>query len=162
MMSRTSILMSRTALHRSHEYGGRGFTLIEIMIAVAIVAILSAVAVPSYRDYVLRSALVDGLAGLSTMAVAMEQHYQDNRTFKTVGKNQSPCGWPSEQRTYGRFSAKCSTYKDQEFVITATGSGLAKNFTFQIDQDGNRATTRVPSGWTMCPGKWVTKKGETC
>ncbi len=162
MMSRTSILMSRTALHRSREYAARGFTLIEIMIAVAIVAILAAVAIPSYRDYLVRSALVDGLAGLSTMAVAMEQHYQDNRTFKNNGANTSPCGWSSTKRTYGRFTAACTLQTQGGFVIRATGSGLAKNFKFEIDQDGNRATTAVPSGWTKCDGKWVTKKGETC
>ena len=44
-----------------------GFTLIEVMIVVAIIAILSAIAVPSYSEYVIRSRITDGIAGLAGM-----------------------------------------------------------------------------------------------
>jgi len=61
-----------------------GFTLIEVMIAVAIVGILIAIALPSYRNYVIRGKLVAGTNALANMRAQMEQYYQDNRTYATV------------------------------------------------------------------------------
>ena len=59
----------------------RGFTLIELMIAIAIVAILAAIVVPSYTDYIRRSRVTEAVSTLSAMRVKMEQYYQDNRSY---------------------------------------------------------------------------------
>ncbi len=59
----------------------QGFTLIELMITVAIVAILLSIALPSYRDYVLRGQLTEGITQLTDMRIKLEQYYQDNRTY---------------------------------------------------------------------------------
>ena len=67
----------------------RGFTLIELMIAVAIVAILVAVALPSYRDHILRGQLADARNLLSSTAARLEQFYQDNRNYGSTG---AACG----------------------------------------------------------------------
>ena len=61
--------------------GQEGFTLIEVMITVAIVAILAAVALPSYRDYVIRGNIPEATSRLATRQVQMEQFFQDNRTY---------------------------------------------------------------------------------
>ena len=58
-----------------------GFTLIEIMITVAVIAIIAAVALPSYFDYVTRSRLVEARANLADMRTRMEQFFLDNRTY---------------------------------------------------------------------------------
>ena len=55
----------------------RGFTLIEVMVTVAIVAILSAVALPAYTAYVQRARVPVALDGLSAYLTRMEQRYQD-------------------------------------------------------------------------------------
>jgi prepilin-type N-terminal cleavage/methylation domain-containing protein len=67
------------------------FTLIEVMVTVAIVAILASIAYPSYRDYVLRSRIVNATNGLSTMRANMERYFQDDRTYLSAGSYTSPC-----------------------------------------------------------------------
>ncbi|HWD16014.1 MAG TPA: prepilin-type N-terminal cleavage/methylation domain-containing protein, partial [Casimicrobiaceae bacterium] len=57
------------------------FTLIETMIAVAIVATLASIAVPGYADYVQRSRILEAAARLSDAAARMHEHFLDERTF---------------------------------------------------------------------------------
>ena len=64
------------------------------MITVAIVGILAAVAYPSYRDYIVRGQLVDATTALATYRADMERHFQDNRSFATVGAFTTPCALP--------------------------------------------------------------------
>ena len=61
-----------------------GFTLIEVMITVAVVAILAAVAMPQYFDYVTRSRLVEAKTNLVDMRTRLEQFFLDNRAYPGV------------------------------------------------------------------------------
>ena len=54
----------------------RGFTLIELMIVVAIIGVLMAIAVPMYGDYVIRASINEAVAGLSDLRVKMEKAIQ--------------------------------------------------------------------------------------
>ena len=58
-----------------------GFTLIELMIVIAVVAILAAVALPAYGDYLRRGQLPEAFTNLADLRVKMEQYYQDNRSY---------------------------------------------------------------------------------
>lgn len=144
---------------KTNQLKTQGFTLIELMIVVAIVGILAAVALPAYTDYVTRGLLVDATNTLSSTRAQMELFFQDNRTYQTTGAFKSPCdAIPS----VGKFSFKCAT-TPTTYTITATGSAGAAGFTFTIDQSNNMTTPS--SGWgststsTAC---WITKKGGTC
>ncbi len=134
------------------------------MITVAIVAILAAVAVPAYRDYIVRSRLADATNALSSLRARMEQYYQDNRTYKNVsGKIQSPCATSS---TLGTFAIDCLSLEDTRYRLRATGSGMTTGFVFTMDHNGNQATTKLPSDWGSVPDGgytcWIMKKGGTC
>ena len=63
----------------------KGFTLIEVMIVVAIIAILATVALPAYTDYVRRGKIAEGTSALLAMKTKMEQYFADNRSYTTPG-----------------------------------------------------------------------------
>lgn len=61
----------------------KGFTLIEVMIVVAIIGILAAIAYPSYQDYVLRGNRTEGQALLSEAAARQERYFAQNNRYIT-------------------------------------------------------------------------------
>ena len=132
----------------------RGFTLIELLIAMAVVALLTAVALPSYTKYVQRSKVPVALDGLSTLATRMEQCYQDTGTYTAC----SPCG--NSIPTPANFTLACSIANDgKSYSASATGSGQVSGYTYTIDSSGSRATTAHPLGAnSSC---WTTR-GTSC
>ncbi len=134
----------------------RGFTLIEMMITVAIIAILSAIALPSYQDYVTRGRFSEAHGTLASQGVRMEQFFQDNRTY--VGAcTAGSVAPPMTNTTHYTFS--CSGLAATAFTLTATGTD---GFRFTLDQNQNRATTAAKTGWTTNATCWVRKKDGSC
>jgi prepilin-type N-terminal cleavage/methylation domain-containing protein len=137
----------------------RGFTLIEVMIVVAIIAILSAIAIPSYRDYILRGQLVDATTLLAGTRADMERYYQDNRKYTAV----SAAIVPPCARTQGNFTLTCSVLTDTTFTLLATGGGPVVNFNYTITHQDVQATPSVgAAGWNTSATCWITKKGQSC
>jgi len=133
-----------------------GFTLIEIMVVVAIVAILAAVAFPSYQDYILRGQLAEAHANLSDMRVRIEQSFQDNRSY--VGATVCVTVPTSKYFTYS-----CPTLTATTFTARAVGTGASAMFTYEVDQASVRRTTAVKTGWGTAPVNcWVIRKGGGC
>ena len=135
----------------------RGFTLIELMIVVAIVAILSAIAIPAYTSYVTRSKLTEAFSNLSSMSVAMQQYYQDNRSYVDVTSASSPDPYPCATANlpvgkYFSFTCTVSATTPTLFTLTATATDPAltagRAMTYTIDQSGAKTTAQTPTGWT--------------
>jgi type IV pilus assembly protein PilE len=122
------------------------------------------VALPSYRDYILRGQLANATNGLATLRAQMERHFQDNRTYATSGTFTTPCATTdASTRTFGNFVVSCSgTPSATAFTLQAVGSGATNGFTFTITEADVRATSAAPSGWNTCTSKWLLKKGEAC
>jgi type IV pilus assembly protein PilE len=146
------------------RHSAHGFTLLELLAAVAIVAILAGVALPQYKDYVTRSRLTDATVGLTTLRAQMERYFQDNRTYANSGTFVAPCNADASARTFGNFVVTCTgTLDGTQFTLSAAGTGASAGFTYTINQRDERATTAVPSGWgSTCSSKWIVKKGDTC
>ena len=144
---------------------GDGFTLIEVMITVAVVAILAAVALPSYFEYVTRSKLVEAKSNLSDMRTRMEQYFLDNRSYPNncIPAASGPAG---AGNIYLPASAKFFTVTcaltPTTYTVTATGIGAGFGFVFTVDQANARKTTAVPAGWATSTVCWVSRKNGDC
>jgi type IV pilus assembly protein PilE len=112
---------------------------------------------------VIRGALVDATNGLSTTRADMERHFQDNRTYASVGGFTSPC-LRAGGIAFGDFTITCSVAPtDRVYTLSASGNPGTNvaGFTFTVDQIDQR-TTVAPTGWPSCNRRWLTKKGATC
>lgn len=141
-----------------------GFTLIEVMVTVAILAILSAIAIPIYTNYVARSEVQNGVQGLALARTRMEQYFLDNRTYA----NGDECGatMPTDDDN-PKFDIECAP--DDEgttYVITATGqTGTSMaGVVYTINQLNARTSNITKAGWDTGGSQpcWITRPGETC
>jgi len=143
---------------------GQGFTLIELMVVVAIVAILAAIAIPNYTSYIQRSRIITATSGLGDFRVRMEQFYLDNRTYRS---NANACGIADPPLVGSMpFAINCVAATANTYVVTATGQAAAnmQAFSYSIDQSGVKRTVTLPGNWVGAGtvGCWVVRADGTC
>ena len=138
----------------------QGFSLIELMIALAIAAIIAAMAIPGYRDHMLRAHIPEATSTLSALAMRLEQHYQDNQAYSNAN------GCAITMPTDDFFTFECAANDSgQSFLLTASGksTGAMADFVFTLDQNGNAMTTQLPAAWGRAPFNcWINKRRSTC
>jgi type IV pilus assembly protein PilE len=99
----------------------RGFTLIEMMVTVAIMGILAAVAYPSYLEHLAKGRRADGRAALLDLAQRMERYYTERSTYATATLGNSGV-YPSTS-PQGHYTLSITAKSATAFSIQATPTG---------------------------------------
>ena len=141
---------SRETLHKTGIEKARGFTLVELLITIVVLGILSAIAVPSYRNYIIHSRRSDAIKALIESQQVME-NCRTNSTSRTyagcdavVSSGVSPTYYDIAVIVSGVAIAPTTIVPDVAFKVTATpkaGSSQAddkKCTSFTLHHDGKR------------------------
>lgn len=134
----------------------QGFTLIEIMIVVAIIGILASIAIPSYQDYVKKGKAAEAAGMLADLRIKMEQCFQDNRSYAACSAFCAPASGAVN------FGYSCTAAPDAlTYQINAAGvaaKGMS-GFAFSINQDNAKTSTYDGVGPVGC---WLSSKNGSC
>ncbi|MBF4454690.1 prepilin-type N-terminal cleavage/methylation domain-containing protein [Acinetobacter sp. SK-43] len=143
---------------QTRAYNNAGFTLLELMVSVAIIAILAAIALPLYSSYITRSQAKSAATDLMSLSVAVENLYlrtlsytapTTNPTTTTAQTQTYATGWqPSSNNTFD-YTVSVTT-STKSYTLTATGKSGTRNAGCTLTL--NQANTRTISGGSACGG----------
>ncbi|MBS0373443.1 MAG: type IV pilin protein [Proteobacteria bacterium] len=135
----------------------RGWSLIELLVTMGVIAILATIAIGSYRNYGLRTNRVDGTTSLMRIQVAEEKYFLQNNTYTTdvsdpapaglgLGSNNSPNGYYALAVVAGATGSIATSYS-----ATATAQGTQTKDTscpvFTINDQGARSPATSTGCW---------------
>lgn len=119
----------------------KGFTLIELMITVAIVGILAAIAYPSYQEYVLRGNRAEGMAMLSDAAARQERYFSQNNTYADTVEDLGM----DEDSSHDLYRLSIADATTTTYSLTATAIGIqagdSKCGNLGLDQAGEKSAS---------------------
>ncbi|HAQ24788.1 MAG TPA: pilus assembly protein PilE [Pseudomonas sp.] len=109
----------------SQRFTMKGFTLIEVMIVVAIIGILAAIAYPSYDEYIKRGHRSEGMAQLNDIAARQERYYAQAHTYITASADLDKLGLTVSsgkvESATGKYAVTVDKVdKDGGYTLTAT------------------------------------------
>jgi type IV pilus assembly protein PilE len=144
----------------------RGFTLIELVIAMVIASILAAIAIPSYSSYILRSRRTEAKSALLNMASLEERFFSTNNTYTTVLGN---LGYPAAAATpypFGNSYYQITAVNAAAAVapINATSVGTPATYSITVAAIGTQASDGACLTFTITSGgvQTSTGTGTTC
>lgn len=138
----------------------KGFTLIELMIVVAIISVLAAIVYPAYTDYVVKSKRSIATTALTQVAARQEQFRQDNKQYTNdltqLGFPSDPLivddasNWVAAGSGGQTYSIDVTNFTTQSYTLTATPLGVqqsrdAECASFTLDNNGTKGVTGTDS-----------------
>ena len=127
----------------------QGFTLIEVVVVVAIVGILSAIAYPSYTEYIARGHRAEARANLLQAAQWMERAATANGTYPTASSAASAIAALEAQLKMDRYGIKVDSANGSSYTLTATPKGAQvgdKCGNYTLNQAGLRGAKDETTG----------------
>ncbi|MCJ8161417.1 pilin [Acinetobacter zhairhuonensis] len=136
----------------------KGFTLIELMIVVAIIGILAAIAIPAYQDYIARSQASEGVS----LAGGLKADIADNMQTGICGTNTLPGKYANDVTVSGTVTSTATNATPTGCIITATykSTGVSTQIqgkTLALDVLGNGELKKSTTGSTDLPAKFIPK-----
>jgi type IV pilus assembly protein PilA len=148
-----TVTKRRFAMIGANRKQSMGFTLIELMIVVAIVGILAAIAIPAYQDYTCRAKLTEAISATSPMKGAVVTYY----AIETV---LPASGWAGATRDIGSKYVESVRWSGSTIDVTVNGSNIGCSLL-----DGDQAVVLSPItnanrvvDWTCMTGADVDKR----
>ena len=159
------------ATHTSFRGRPSGFTLIELMATVAIIAIAASLAYPQYSAYLQRGRIMDATTKLSDFRIKMEQYYQDNRTYQNAGANCLRCRRPALD-VHGQLRRQVRAGPGHAHQLRDRGYGHRRQEHGELHISAHRRCDgpqqddglTLPAGWNYpSPNNcWTTRKDGLC
>ncbi|MEJ7137063.1 type IV pilin protein [Amphibiibacter pelophylacis] len=129
-------------MNRIHRYAARGFSLIEMMIVLAIIAILAAIVYPSYTSYMVKTRRAEAAGILQEAAMAIERQYGQTRDYSKITLPTDLAKSPKSGDTF--YTVTLATPDSRTYTLTATPTTRqpdAECGNLILDQDGNRTVS---------------------
>jgi type IV pilus assembly protein PilA len=124
------ILIFTSSLGASMKSLQKGFTLIELMIVIAIIGILAAIAIPAYQNYTIRAQITEGLSLADNYKTAVAEFYQNVGTFPAgVSATGSPTTIPMPGNTVGKYVSAVTVDASGNIKITYAGPQASAKLT---------------------------------
>jgi type IV pilus assembly protein PilA len=100
----------------------KGFTLIELMIVIAIIGILAAIAIPAYQNYTIRSQVTEGLSLADGWKTSISEYYAQNGSFPTGSSTTGGAGLVAVSGTsQGKYVSAISVVTGGNVIVTYSG-----------------------------------------
>ena len=134
MISVKRIPAVRRYVSKMNHYDG--FTLVELMITVAILGVLAAVAIPAYSNYVNRAKQADAIIGLKAVQMAQEQFFSENNAYSST---------IDILPGFDDTGAADNSYAKGEYTLTVVSAGTGPDF----EMDAVRVVDGSTDRWTI-------------
>jgi type IV pilus assembly protein PilA len=149
----------------------KGFTLIELMIVIAIIGILAAMAIPAYQNYTIRSQVTEGLSLADGWKTSISEYYAQNGSFPSTSSTAGGAGTVAVSgASVGKYVGSIAVSTNGEIVVVYTGTQAnaklsaagAHTLVLQPGLDANNdviwvcGTATIPTGVSVTAGPTTT------
>jgi type IV pilus assembly protein PilA len=111
----------------------KGFTLIELMIVIAIIGILAAIAIPAYQNYTIRSQVTEGLSLADGWKTSISEFYAQNGSFPSTSSTSGGAGAVAVSgASIGKYVGSISVATGGNIVVTYSGSQVNQKLSGQL------------------------------